>query len=74
MKILFVTGNGGQGLTLYPIFERHALGSLIRDWKLRRIFWKASREAGDEFAVPVRPVRVLDGGAAAPIELEEVEQ
>lgn len=47
------------------------LYSLISDWKLRRIFWKASREAGDEFAVPAVFPRQLDGGAAATPELEE---
>ncbi|MDN4988844.1 hypothetical protein QY049_37495 [Bradyrhizobium sp. WYCCWR 13022] len=40
------------------------LYSLVRCWKLRRIFWQASREAGDEFAVPVDRPKVLDGGAA----------
>ncbi|MBW7968604.1 hypothetical protein [Bradyrhizobium sp. BR 10289] len=48
------------------------LYSLISDWKLRRIFWQASRDAGDEFAVPVVGPRHLDGGTAASPELEEV--
>jgi hypothetical protein len=47
------------------------LYSLISDWKLRRIFWQAGRDLGDEFAVPVVPQNVLDGGAAASAELVE---
>ena len=47
------------------------LFSLIGDWRLRQIFWKASRDLGDEFAVPVRKPRVLDGGAMVNPELVE---
>jgi len=39
------------------------LYTLIRDWKLRRIFWQAGRDLGDEFAVPVIPQPELNGGA-----------
>jgi hypothetical protein len=40
------------------------LYSLIRDWKLRRIFWQAGRDLGDEFAVPALPQTRSSGGAA----------
>lgn len=40
------------------------LYALIRDWKLRRIFWQAGRDLGDEFAVPAVPQKTLNGGAA----------
>jgi hypothetical protein len=43
------------------------LSSLISDRELRRIFWQAGRDLGDEFAVPAVPQKVLDGGAAAEV-------
>jgi hypothetical protein len=39
------------------------LYSLISDWKLRRIFWLAGRDLGEEFAVPTAPQGGLTGGA-----------
>jgi hypothetical protein len=39
------------------------LYALVGCWKLRRIFWQASLDLGDEFAVPVRPQGGLTGGA-----------
>jgi hypothetical protein len=45
------------------------LYTLIRDWKLRRIFCQAGRDLGEEFAVPVVPQKHLDGGAAVRAEL-----
>ena len=47
------------------------LYSLIRDPKLRRIFWQAGRDLGEEFAVPVIPQTGLSGGAAVSAELVE---
>lgn len=47
------------------------LYSIVRDWRLRQIFWRASRDLGDEFAVPSRPPVTLTGGAAAALELVE---
>jgi hypothetical protein len=47
------------------------LYSLIRCWKLRRIFWLAGRDLHDDFAVPVVPVAGLTGGAVA-LHLAEV--
>jgi hypothetical protein len=47
------------------------LYAVISDWKLRRIFWQAGRDLGDEFAVPVIPQTGLNGGAvvsAEPVE------
>jgi hypothetical protein len=48
------------------------LYALVRDWKLRRIFWQAGRDLGDEFAVPAVPQTRLTGGAVASLELAEV--
>jgi hypothetical protein len=48
------------------------LHSLIRDPKLRQIFWQAGRDLGDEFAIPVKPQKILDGGAVVSLELVEV--
>jgi hypothetical protein len=47
------------------------LYALISDWKLRRIFWQAGRDLGEEFAVPVIPQPELNGGAAVSSELVE---
>ncbi|WP_156042267.1 hypothetical protein [Bradyrhizobium sp. URHD0069] len=47
------------------------LYSLVRCWKLRRIFWQAGRDLGDEFAIPVIPQTGLIGGAAVSPELVE---
>jgi hypothetical protein len=47
------------------------LYALVRCWKLRRIFWQAGRDLGDEFAVPVIPHTVLNGGAAVSADLVE---
>ena len=48
------------------------LYSLIGCWKLRRIFWQAGRDLGNEFAVPVAPQGGLTGGAVVDSSLEEV--
>ncbi len=47
------------------------LYSLISDWKLRRIFWLAGRDLGDEFAGTAKPRKQLNGGAAASLETVE---
>ena len=47
------------------------LYALIRDPGLRRIFWQAGRDLGDEFAVPVTPQPELTGGAVNALELVE---
>jgi hypothetical protein len=47
------------------------LYTLVRCWKLRRIFWQAGRDVGDEFAVPVLPPTGLNGGAAVAADLVE---
>jgi hypothetical protein len=47
------------------------LYSLVRDWKLRRIFWQAGRDLGNEFAIPVIPQTGLNGGVAVSTELVE---
>jgi hypothetical protein len=44
--------------TIVPLY------TLVRDWKLRRIFWQAGGNLGNEFAVPIVPQTGLNGGAA----------
>jgi hypothetical protein len=47
------------------------LYTLVRCWKLRRIFWQAGRDLRDEFAIPVLPLTGLNGGAVVSAELVE---
>jgi hypothetical protein len=62
---------GGPMARANPNHTTVPLYSLSRDWKLRRIFWQAGRDLGDEFAVPLVPPTGLNGGAAVSAELVE---